>query len=144
VQNCNYILIPYTYISMTPLQLINFNSFNMQVSDIISCHVIFLHWKIFLKIQEACHISLCHVIFLNWKIILKIQENHLMLHHLSPLKNNTENSSSMSHHLMPCHLSLLKNNSKNSRKSTHATSPFSIKNNSKNSKSMPHHLMSRR
>jgi hypothetical protein len=32
------------------------------------------------------------------------------------LKNNSENSRSMSHHLMSCHISPLKNNSKNSRK----------------------------
>jgi hypothetical protein len=44
-----------------------------------------------------------------------------MPHHLSPLKNNYENSSSMPHHLF-----LLKNNSKNSRKLAHATSPFFI------------------
>jgi hypothetical protein len=44
-----------------------------------------------------------------------------MLHHISPMKNNPENSSSMPHHL-----SLLKNNSKKSRKSPHATSHFSI------------------
>jgi hypothetical protein len=46
--------------------------------------------------------------------------------HLSPLKNNYENSSSKPHHLMPHYLSFLKNNSKNSRKSLHATSPFSM------------------
>jgi hypothetical protein len=56
-----------------PLQVINFNSLNIQVYNIILCHVIFLHWKIFLKIQVACHITLCHIIFLNWKTILKIQ-----------------------------------------------------------------------
>jgi hypothetical protein len=44
-----------------------------------------------------------------------------MPHHLSPLKNNSKNSSSMPHHL-----SLLKNNPKKSRKSPHATSPFSV------------------
>jgi hypothetical protein len=41
--------------------------------------------------------------------------------HISPLKNNSENSSSMSRHL-----SLLKNNSKNLRKSPHDMLPFSI------------------
>jgi hypothetical protein len=44
-----------------------------------------------------------------------------MPHHLPPLKNNSENSSSMPHHL-----SLLKNNYKNKKKSPLATSPFSI------------------
>jgi hypothetical protein len=44
-----------------------------------------------------------------------------MPHHLSPLKNNSKNLSSMPHHL-----SLLKNNPKKSRKSPHATSPFSV------------------
>jgi hypothetical protein len=63
-----------------------------------------------------------HFFFIE-KIILKIQENHIMPHHLSPLKNNYENSSSI-----PNHLSLLKNNSKNSRKSLHTTSPFFIEN----------------
>jgi hypothetical protein len=44
-------------------------------------------------------------------------------HDTSPfsIKNNFENSSSMSHHI-----SLLKNNSKNPRKSPHTTSPFSM------------------
>jgi hypothetical protein len=82
-------------------------------SIVATSKVIFLHWKIFLKIQVARHITLCHVIFLQWKIILKIKENHSMSYHLSPLKNNYENSSSIPHHLMPCHLSLLKHNSKN-------------------------------
>jgi hypothetical protein len=44
-----------------------------------------------------------------------------MPRHLSPLKNNSKNLSSMPHHL-----SLLKNNPKKSRKSPHATSPFSV------------------
>jgi hypothetical protein len=52
----------------------------------------------------------------------KIQKtDHPMPLHLSPSKNNSENSSSMSHHI-----SLLKNTSKNLRKSPHATTPFSI------------------
>jgi hypothetical protein len=41
--------------------------------------------------------------------------------HISPLKNNSKNSSCMSHHL-----SLLKNNSKNLTKSPHDISTFSI------------------
>jgi hypothetical protein len=138
-----------------PLQFINFNSLNMQVWHIISCHVIFLYWKIFLKIKVAWHI-----IFLHWKIIQKIQENHLMPCHLSSLKNNSENSNSMPHHLMIHHLSLLKmilkiqennlmphnrsllkNNFDNSRSTphrlmTHHISP--LKNNSKNSRKSPH------
>ncbi len=117
-----------------PLQIINFNSLNIQQCHIILFHVIFLNWKIFLKIQLACHITLCLIIFLYWKIILKIQENHLMPHHLSLLKNNSENSRSMPHHLMPHHISPLKNNYENSRKSPHPTSHSSLKNNSKNSR----------
>jgi hypothetical protein len=89
------------------------------------CHIIFLHWKLFLKIQGACHIALCQVIFLQWKIILTIQENHLMPCHLFSLK-------------IIMKISLLKNNSKNSTKSPHSTSPF--KNNLKNLRSMPRYI----
>jgi hypothetical protein len=49
-----------------------------------------------------------------------------MPHHISPLKNIFENSSTTSHHLIPHHLSPLKNNYKNSRKSLHVMSLFSI------------------
>jgi hypothetical protein len=38
--------------------IINFNSLNMQVWHIISCYVIFLNWKIFLKLQVVCHTTL--------------------------------------------------------------------------------------
>jgi hypothetical protein len=44
-----------------------------------------------------------------------------MPYHISPLKKDSENSSSMLRHL-----SLFKNNSEISTKSTHATSPFSV------------------
>jgi hypothetical protein len=55
--------------------------------------------KYFWKFKE-------HVIssFSIEKLILKIQENHFMPCHLSPLKNNSKNLSSMTHHLMTCHL----------------------------------------
>jgi hypothetical protein len=46
-----------------------------------------------------------------------------MQHHISLLKNNSENSRSMLRHI-----SSLKNNSKNSRKSPHPTLHFSIEN----------------
>jgi hypothetical protein len=71
-----------------------------------------------------------------------------MSHHISSLKNNYKNSSSMTHHLMsrhlsllkiiqenhimPHHISLLKNNLKKFLEpvtSTHITSHFFIKNN---------------
>jgi hypothetical protein len=88
--------------------------------------------NIILKIQVACHIVSCHVTFLYWKIIQKIQKKSPhATYHLSLLKNNSKNLSSMPHHLMPCHIfywkiilkiqenhliprhiSLLKNNSK--------------------------------
>jgi hypothetical protein len=67
------------------LQVINFNSLNMQVCHIISYHIFFLHWKIFLKIQGACmprHLS-------HWKIILKTKENYLISRQLSPLNYNS-------------------------------------------------------
>jgi hypothetical protein len=140
LMRCRHPIYLYCY---DPLQVINFYSLNMQVCYIILCHIIFLHWKIFLKIQTACHITLCHVIFLHWKIILKIQvacqitflywkiilkiqENHFMPHHISLLKNNSKILRSMPHHLMAHHIPLLKNNSKKLRKSHHPTSYFCI------------------
>jgi hypothetical protein len=35
---------------------------------------------------KLCNVILCHIIFVHWKIILKIQGNHLIPCHISPLK----------------------------------------------------------
>jgi hypothetical protein len=89
------------------------------------------HFSIETIILKMKKITSCHVTFLYWKIILKIQGNHIITHHISPLKNNSKNSrkmyynsirvinsklsqhTSMPHHLMPYHLSLPKNNFEN-------------------------------
>jgi hypothetical protein len=49
-------------------RVINFNSLNKQVYHIILCHLSPL--KLFLKIQ-----GVYHIIFLDWKIILKIKKS---------------------------------------------------------------------
>jgi hypothetical protein len=54
-----------------------------------------------------------------------------MPHHISLLKNNSENLKNMQHHLMPHYISTLKNNVKKLRKSHYPTSHFSIENNPK-------------
>jgi hypothetical protein len=108
-----------------PLQVINFNSLNMQICHIMSCHVIFLHWKIFLKIQGACYITLCYIIFLYWKIIQKI--NKITSWHITFLNCKIILKIQVTCHVTSCHINFLYwKIILNIKKSLHIISPFSI------------------
>jgi hypothetical protein len=125
IQGFLSMLILYTYIFITHykslISILSINKYDTSSRAISSFSIEKYYWKI----KE--HVTLPYAkLFSILKIILKIQENHIMSHHISYLKNNSKNSSSMTHHLIPRHYSLLKTNSKNLRKSLHTTSPFSI------------------
>jgi hypothetical protein len=64
-----------------------------------------------------------------------------MLRHISPLKNNSKNSSSMSHHLKPHHLSILEIILKIQENHLMSHQISLLTNNSENLSCMPHHPM---